>query len=370
MRVLVPRLVDAANVNAQVLNARSLLSRFGGRDCQWDCVRYGEADPDVAANPAVAITRLARWRFWPWHMVLFYQRPADAIFYPGAEWFDPIGLQWRDRTGRSVPVIATFEGLVGGAARERQVSAIVGHPVYCQPVSREALERVDYMLRRADHVVAISPFLAKVGRELYGDKFSALPLGVDVATFAPNGAQKSNRTKVVSVGHLRAHKRPDAFLRLAERFRDAQFCWIGDGDLRPELIGDAGRRGLQNISFPGSRPRARIADELRTADVFVMLSRAEGVPKATQEAVACGLPCIVFGYYETPSVIDGENGCVVWSDEEFERRLGDLLNNATLRQEMGLRSRAMAQAWDWNIVASQWEQHLLRIIEDAGVAKR
>src|SRR5262249_33205976 len=137
MRVVVPRLVDDANLNAQNLNARSMLSRFSRRKCEWHCARYGKADPTVSANRAVKVARLAPWRFWQWHMVLFYQQSADAIFYPGVEWFDWIGLEWRDRTRRSIPVIATLEGLPGGPEREQQLSRIAGHPVCCQAVSRE-----------------------------------------------------------------------------------------------------------------------------------------------------------------------------------------------------------------------------------------
>lgn len=361
MKILVPRLVDESNVNAQNLNARALLARFS-EQTSWRCASYGKPDPAVSANNAVAISRLAPWRFWPWHLALLYQQPADAIFYPGVEWFDRIGLQWRDRMRRHIPVIATLEGLAGDAEREQRVSRIAGHPVHCLRVSSDALRRVDGLLTQADRIVAISPFLAKVGRQLYGDKLSVLPLGVDVAMFRPKSGSPLRRPKrVIGVGNVRPHKRPEVFFSLAERFADVQFCWIGDGDRRSELVAEAARRGLHNLSFDGPLARAQIADELRAADVFVMPSRAEGAPKATQEAAASGLPCVVFGHYESPSVIDGENGFVVWSDDELEQRLGELLDNDVLRAEMGRRGSEMARAWDWNVVAPLWERELLAI---------
>ncbi len=364
MRIIVPRLIDKTNFNAQNLNARSMLSRFGRPDCEWHCVRYGKADPAVSANRTVKVTRLAPWRAWPWHMVLFYQRSADAIFYPGVEWFDPIGLRWRDRTRRSIPVIATLEGLAGDPEREQRMSRLAGHAVYCQWVSQERLDRVDYIMHRADHIIAISPFLAKMARELYGDKCSVIPMGVDLGLFAPSGRRKSEQTrKVLSVGNVRPHKRPELFLRLAERFRDAQFLWIGEGDQRNALVAETARRGLHNLSFPGALTRRGIADELRTADVFVMPSRSEGVPKSTQEAAASGVPCVVFGYYEPASVIDGQNGYVVWNDSELESRLGELLENPTLCEAMGRNGHEMSRAWDWALLAPQWEQALLSLIQ-------
>ncbi|MCL2452860.1 MAG: glycosyltransferase family 4 protein, partial [Alphaproteobacteria bacterium] len=313
MRIIVPRLADEFNTNAQILNARSLLSRFCRSDCEWHCSSYGRPDPAVVANRAVKVTQLAPWRAWPWHMMLLYQQSADAIFYPGVEWFDPIGLKLRDLTRRRIPVIATLEGLVGDQEREEKASRLAGHPVHCQRVSPEGLERFDYVMHRADHIIAISPFLVKMARELYGDKCSALPLGIDVRMFSPAARSKSGG-KVLSVGNVRAHKRPELFLSLARRFPDSHFRWIGEGDQRNALIAEAARRRLPNLDFAGPFSRAALAEELRAADVFVMPSRAEGVPKAVQEAVACGVPCIVYGTYETPSVVDGQNGWVVWSD--------------------------------------------------------
>jgi len=364
MKVIVPRLVDETNVNAQNLNGRNLLSRFGRESCEWCCVSYGEPDPAVSSNPAVTITRLARWRAWSWHLALFYQQSADAIFYPGIEWTDRIGLQWRDRTHRSIPVIATFEALVGGPEREERLSRIASHPVYCHPASRDVSDRIDDVLQRADHIVAISPFLAKVARELYGDKCSVLPLGVDLAKFAPSGRPKSGPTKkVLGIGTVYPRKRPELFLSLAERFRDVQFRWAGEGEQRAALIAETARRGLRNLDFPGQFSRTQIAAEMQTADIFIMPSRAEGAPKATQEAAASGISCIVFGHYEAPSVVHGRNGYVVWNDGELERRLDELLQDPTLREKMGACGREMARAWDWSIVAPQWEQHIVALIE-------
>jgi glycosyltransferase involved in cell wall biosynthesis len=364
MKVIVPRLVDEANVNAQNLNARNLLSRFGREACEWRCVSYGEPDPAISSNPAVTVTRLMRWRAWPWHLALFYQQSADAIFYPGIEWPDRTGLRWRDRMHRSIPVITTFEGLVGGPEREERLSRIAGHPVYCHPASRDVSDRIDDVLHRADHIVAISPFLAKVARELYGNKCSVLPLGVDLAKFAPSGRPKSGSTKkVLGIGTVYPRKRPELFLNLAERFRDVQFRWVGEGVQRAALIAETARRGHHNLDFPGQFSRAQIAEEMRTADVFIMPSHSEGAPKATQEAAASGLPCIVFGHYEAPSVVDGRNGYVVWSDDELERRLGELLQDPTLREKMGARGREMARVWDWSVVAPQWEEQIIALIE-------
>ena len=178
-------LFDAENTNAQNLNAKMLLAHFHQPDVAWLGLHYYEPDPSVVANPRVELVKLWRRHLWPWHVGLRYQAGVDAIFYPGAEWFDDVGLKWRSRLHRRVPVIATLEGLVGDADTERMLSDSVGHPVHCRRVERRVLKRVRAMLDRADHVIAVSPFLARMGQVLHGAKFSVLPLGVDTTSVLP-----------------------------------------------------------------------------------------------------------------------------------------------------------------------------------------
>jgi glycosyltransferase involved in cell wall biosynthesis len=371
MKIFVPRLIDEDNVNAQNLNARGMLSRFSNERCEWHCACYRKPDSAVSSNRVVRVKRVAPWRLWPWYMAMLYQRSADAIFYPGLEWFDLMALRLRDLVRRPIPVIATLEGLVGGPDREERLSLIAGHPVYCHRVPQAVLDRIDDLMHHVTHIVAISPFLARMAEELYGVKCSVLPMGVDIGQFTPSKTAKPNRPrKVITVGNVRTHKRPEFFLKLAERHKDVQFSWIGDGDERNNLIRDAVSRKLENLRFPGALTPTQVAEEMRAADIFVMPSRSEGVPKVTQEAAACGLPSIVFGYYETPTVVDGQNGYVVWSDCQFEQRLKELLNNGDLCTGMGRHGSEMAANWQWDRIATQWEREIISIVTSTSASRR
>ena len=53
-------------------------------------------------------------------------------FIRGGDWFEDWGRRLRRLTGRRVPMVATLEGLLGGADREREYSEWAKHPVYCQ----------------------------------------------------------------------------------------------------------------------------------------------------------------------------------------------------------------------------------------------
>lgn len=355
LRIFVPRWMDAANTNAQNLNARALLSRFTGSRARWVATHFNEPDPAVAL-PHIELQRLWRTRLWRTHTVMLYQQHADGIFYPGIEGFDDAGLRIRRACGRRIPVIGTLEGLVGDAVRQDMLASVVDHEVHCFQAPRKAMERIDRVLRACDHVVAITPMLAKIGQALYGDKFSMIPLGIDGDVFRPRPCS-GNRTRprVMTVATLTERKRPKVMLAIARRLPDFDFVWYGSGPLLEPLRAAAMAENIRNIAFPGVRSPEQLADAYAKADLFVLPSFSEGAPKALQEAAACGLPRIAFGFYE-PQIAEGEDGYVVWSDEEFLDRIEKVGNN--LEKYRALKERP-ATDLRWDSVAPLWEEAII-----------
>jgi len=152
------------------------------------------------------------------------------------------------------------------------------------------------------------------------------------------------------------------FVELAKRHPEADFVWYGGHGSQELAIFQAKAEGFGNLSFPGNLQPLELAEAFRSADLFVMPSGSEGVPKVTQEAAACGLPVVLFGYYEAPSVIDGENGYVVWDDEQFYHRVAELLDDAPLRSKMSSKGKSMAQEWSWDVIALRWEAKILEVV--------
>lgn len=353
-KIFVPRLMDADNFNPQNSNAQNMLGRWPDDELRISTFCYNAPRQDVAGKASVNLIKLWRWRFWRLSAWLAYQRRIDAVFYPGADVSDDLGWRFRDWTGRRVPIIATLEGLVGNVEREQEYTAWAGHPVFCQHVDEKVLARIDRLYERADHIIAISPFLAKMGKKRYGDKFHVLRLGIERRIFHNDGRSPKNGFSVVGCGRLYGNKRPELFLQLAARFPDTEFTWYGDGEMRSQLCVEKGRLGLENVHFPGSVSPICLAKAFRCAHLFILPSLSEGAPKVLQEASACGLPVVCFGYYEPPSVADGENGCVVWDDEEFFSHVEHLIGNPQKAEEMGMNGSRMAEEWDWDRVAPLW----------------
>ena len=105
--------------------------------------------------------------------------------------------------------------------------------------------------------------------------------------------------RLISVGTLeQMYKGPDIVLdALADATRrgaSLHLTWIGEGKHRRELEQRA-EHGLLSgkVRFVGHvSPGSSIRKELDAADLFVLASRTEGLPRALLEAMARGLPCV------------------------------------------------------------------------------
>jgi glycosyltransferase involved in cell wall biosynthesis len=104
---------------------------------------------------------------------------------------------------------------------------------------------------------------------------------------------------LIMVGTLaQLYKAPDVLIKAtAQCIRkglDLRLSLVGDGKFRPALEQQAAEAGLGGrVRFLGQLPAGeRVRAELDRADVFVLPSRHEGLPRAIVEAMARGLPCI------------------------------------------------------------------------------
>jgi glycosyltransferase involved in cell wall biosynthesis len=104
---------------------------------------------------------------------------------------------------------------------------------------------------------------------------------------------------LVMVGMLhQLHKAPDVLIdAVALCVRDGldlRLHLVGDGEYRAELEQRAARHGLeQRVCFRGQLPAGpAVHAVLDEADLFVLPSRHEGLPRALIEAMARGLPCL------------------------------------------------------------------------------
>ncbi len=118
--------------------------------------------------------------------------------------------------------------------------------------------------------------------------------------------------RLIYVGTLAVlYKAPDVLIRaLAKTGRkDLHLTVIGDGRERPQLEVLAGACGAAGqVTFTGQLPAGQAARQaLDQADLYVVPSRQEGLPRAMIEAMARGLPCIGSTAGGIPELLEPED---------------------------------------------------------------
>lgn len=104
---------------------------------------------------------------------------------------------------------------------------------------------------------------------------------------------------MITVGSLaQLYKGPDvlidALTQCVDNGLDLKLIFVGDGKHRSELEDRVRTNGMEDrVTFLGVLPSgARVREQLDAADLFVLPSRTEGLPRALLEAMARALPCI------------------------------------------------------------------------------
>ena len=138
------------------------------------------------------------------------------------------------------------------------------------------------------------------GDGAFATDYSSIELGQEAFVRSPRVyARPLDAVRVVSVGPMEQLYKGfdiliDAISILRRRGLPVTLTLVGDGRRRPELERHAATRGVApHVTFTGALASGRqVRDELDRADVFVLASRTEGLPRAMIEAMARALPCI------------------------------------------------------------------------------
>jgi glycosyltransferase involved in cell wall biosynthesis len=148
--------------------------------------------------------------------------------------------------------------------------------------------------------------------------------------------------KVVTVGSLaQRYKGVDVLIRALERMavlgHRCELTVIGDGRYLGELKALA-RTLKVVVRFRSHLLRHEVMGELDRADVFVLASRTEGLPRALIEAMARGLPCIATRVGGIPELLDDRVLCAPGSAESLADRICALVTGRLDPSEHSLRN--------------------------------
>lgn len=118
---------------------------------------------------------------------------------------------------------------------------------------------------------------------------------------------------------------------------------IGDGEYRAKYVEQSERLGLADrVVFLGSVTHEQVFEQLLAADLFVMPSLVEGLPRAMIEAMACALPVIGSDVGGIPELLSDEMMVPPGNVAALAAKLLLLARSPDLRAAVAARNRRVA----------------------------
>jgi len=158
------------------------------------------------------------------------------------------------------------------------------------------------------------------------------------------------RARLVTVGSMaNRHKGCDLLIdALSQCIRaglDVGLTFVGDGRHRAELQDRAHALGLgDRVRFCGQLTAGvAVRRELDAADMFVLPSRAEGMPRSMIEAMARGLPCIGSAIGGIPELLPTEDLVPPGDAEALAAKIQEVLRSPERLTAMAQRNLARAR---------------------------
>ncbi len=148
------------------------------------------------------------------------------------------------------------------------------------------------------------------------------------------------------------YKGPDVLLRASAlcRSHDREFevVMVGDGRYAEQMKALAARLGVEDrTQFVPRLPFGKaVFDFLDTVDLFVMPSRAEGLPRALVEAMARGCPCIGSNIGGIPELLAQEDLVPPNDPEALARKIMEVTADPERMKVMSARNLAKAKEFD------------------------
>ena len=271
------------------------------------------------------------------------------------------------RSVRPDVVIDTQNGVpfLARLAFGRRVAVLVHHCHRQQwPVAGRFVGRLGWLveswlsprMHRRNQYVTVSLPSARDLADLGVDtgRIAVVRNGLDEAPPETLVGERSALPRVVVLSRLVPHKQIedalDAVARLRSRVAGLHLDVVGGGWWHDRLVERATLLGIADaVTFHGHVEDVTKHAVVQRSWVHVLPSRKEGWGLAVIEAAQHGVPTI--GYRSsgglTDSVLDGVTGVLVDDHDELVGQLERLLNDQTLRDELGAKARARSRDFSW-----------------------
>jgi D-inositol-3-phosphate glycosyltransferase len=257
-----------------------------------------------------------------------------------------------------------------------------------EPAARVRAERA--IAEGANLLIASTPSEADDLSRLYGadlERVAVVAPGIDLGTFSPMAKSEAKRKigypgerLLLFVGRLERLKGVETILRALplaadRRHQDVRLLILGEdshegGESEKErLRAVAGELGFAaQVDFLGSVAHHELPYFYAAAEACLMPSYTESFGLVGLEAQACGCAVIASNVAGLASVVrDGVTGYLVDGHDpaEWADRVGRVLDDPELAEQMGRRGVLLAQRFPWGLAADRIWARLESLLEAA-----
>jgi glycosyltransferase involved in cell wall biosynthesis len=171
--------------------------------------------------------------------------------------------------------------------------------------------------------------------------------------------EKTRKLTLITVAYLEDFRKgTDVLIDAVEQ------CVVNDFDIYLVIVGDGGQRltleervarlGLQDrVQFLGQLPTEVVRAKLDEADLFVLPSRGEGLPRALIEAMARGLPAIGSTVGGFPEVLPYEDLVPAGNVQTLAQKIREVLSNPERMNIMAARNLKKANEYREEILCER-----------------
>jgi len=164
--------------------------------------------------------------------------------------------------------------------------------------------------------------------------------GITVDEKIPGNTGQNEKFKIVTTGRIIEQKNPDLFNAIAkyfEEFRQFEFIWAGDGEMREVLT-------AKNITVTGWLNQRDIKKLVTDCDIYLSTALYEGLSFGVLEALTLHKPVLLSDCIGNTDVVkNGINGDLFGTESEAIVKLLQYYNNRDMLHVMGEFSKSICE---------------------------
>jgi GalNAc-alpha-(1->4)-GalNAc-alpha-(1->3)-diNAcBac-PP-undecaprenol alpha-1,4-N-acetyl-D-galactosaminyltransferase len=245
------------------------------------------------------------------------------------------------------------------------------NPQILRTLQQYIMER--FQLHYATGLQACSQTVADSLKRHYGNrKIDVVPNGIEVKRFdVPHPVKREGPFQIISVGNLRKEKRQDHQLHIASELKHRglkfQLKIVGDGPLSSRLKNQIEKDGLQDVVLLMGQSQ-QIPQLLASSDLFLFTSKHEGFGIAIVEAMAAGLPCVLYDLPVLKEIDPNREAFRVIPNGKVDLAVDaiiELAENPDKRAQLGSQAKQLvSERFSIEAVTREWERALYEIDHD------